>query len=161
MPDIPIDTLFIVGLLIASFIGKWMENKAKKNKNFPANEKQTTKKDDGEQSEQKTLSDLLRETFVDVLEPEPVPSQNKSLKNAKDFADPVLPKRSKLTSPHFESHSKQEMADCNQIDDFKVELVSTRHWLKHYALGSKRSLRRAFIVKEVLDQPRGLRGSIF
>ena len=32
MPDLPIDTLFIVGLLIASFVGKILEGKANKSK---------------------------------------------------------------------------------------------------------------------------------
>jgi len=31
MPDLPLDTLFIVGLLVASFVGKIIEAKAKKN----------------------------------------------------------------------------------------------------------------------------------
>ena len=30
MPDIPIDTLFIVGLLIASFVGKFIQKKPEK-----------------------------------------------------------------------------------------------------------------------------------
>ena len=34
---------------------------------------------------------------------------------------------------------------------------NTRQWLKKEALGSKTSLRRSFLVKEVLDQPPGLR----
>ena len=43
MPDIPLDTLFIVGLLLASFIGKLMEGKARNKK---------SKRDQGQQQQE-------------------------------------------------------------------------------------------------------------
>ena len=43
MPDLPIDTLFIVGLLIASFVGKLLEGRSK-NKNTTTKSQKTSKK---------------------------------------------------------------------------------------------------------------------
>ena len=52
MPDIPLDTLFIVGLLLASFVGKLMEGRAKNNKRAPMS-KPRSESDGRENSENK------------------------------------------------------------------------------------------------------------
>ena len=70
MPDIPLDTLFIVGLLLASFVGKLMEGRAKNNKRAPMSKPQS-ESDGRENSENKDLGDILRETFGEVIEPIP------------------------------------------------------------------------------------------
>ena len=60
MPDLPIDTLFIVGLLLASFIGKLMEGKAKRRKEAPAKRPEKTMKTTGSLLIKKNLAISLR-----------------------------------------------------------------------------------------------------
>ena len=69
MPDLPIDTLFIVGLLLASFVGKLLEGRKKSRKPTKEHPKQKSYQDDSiDTEEKKTLSDILRETFGEVIE---------------------------------------------------------------------------------------------
>jgi len=73
MPEIPLDTLFIVGLLIASFVGKILEGKAKKKKEVSKPKRTHPPREDsapeGSDSEEKGLGELLREAFGEAIEP--------------------------------------------------------------------------------------------
>ena len=77
MPDLPLDTLFIVGLLIASFVGKMLEGRKKKEKerntsvprDRPFKQKPVT--DYKEVAGEKGLGDLLKEAFGEAIEPIP------------------------------------------------------------------------------------------
>ena len=87
MPDLPIDTLFIVGLLIASFVGKLLEGRSK-NKNTTTKSQKTSKKK-GETVEEKNLGDILRETFGEAIEP--LSEQNSDLKKAENAKKIPIP----------------------------------------------------------------------
>ena len=159
MPELPLDTLFIVGLLIASFVGKILEGKAKKKKEVSKPKRSHPREDsapDGSGPEEKGLGELLREAFGEVMEPvhEEAPYEA-NLPEKEPARLPDLPTR---TKPPLPIHAKKTGAK-------KVSLVeqetSARKWLRTEALGSPRSLRRSFLVKEVLDQPVGLRRTFF
>lgn len=160
MPDIPLDTLFIVGLLLASFVGKLMEGRAKNNKRAPMSKPQS-ESDGRENSENKDLGDILRETFGEVIEPIPenslphVERENESIEYS-------YPKKAitKIQKPDSNT-PVQAFASITGSDDDTKKYRSNRDWLRSEALSSKKSLRRAFLLKEVLDQPPGLRRSIF
>jgi len=66
MPDLPLDTLFIVGLLIASFVGKFFQKKS--GDESPSN----TKPIDSSENKEKTptLRDVLREAWDKANQPE-------------------------------------------------------------------------------------------
>ena len=154
MPDLPIDTLFIVGLLVASFVGKLLEGRAKK-KNTPTKPQNSSNKD-SETDEIKNLDDILRETFVEAIEPlsEKI-SDPKRVENQKKIPLTNLNK-------HSARNSNIDLVPAEEVSQTQEELntdntISTRHWLKYEALSSQKSLRRAFLVKEILDQPPGLR----
>ena len=71
MPDLPLDTLFIVGLLIASFVGKFFQKKS--GDESPSNNKPIGSPENKEKTP--TLRDVLREAWdkanqPEVLEPE-------------------------------------------------------------------------------------------
>ena len=71
MPDLPLDTLFIVGLLIASFVGKFFQKKS--GDESPSNNKPIGTPENREKTP--TLRDVLREAWdkanqPEVLEPE-------------------------------------------------------------------------------------------
>lgn len=154
MPDLPIDTLFIVGLLIASFVGKLLEGRSK-NKNTTTKSQKTSKKK-GETVEEKNLGDILRETFGEAIEP--LSDQNSDLEraeNSKKIPLPDLKERSARYSKFPVVHTEKMSLTEEKLHSNNT--ISTRQWLKNEALSSKTSLRRAFLVKEVLDQPPGLR----
>lgn len=154
MPDLPIDTLFIVGLLIASFVGKLLEGRAKK-KNTNTKTQNSSRKG-SETVQEKNLGDILRETFGEAIEPlSEKKSDLKRVDNQKEIPLPNLQK-------HSTRNSNMDVVPAEEISQRDEELhadnaISTRHWLKYEALSSPKSLRRAFLVKEVLDQPPGLR----
>ena len=154
MPDLPIDTLFIVGLLIASFVGKLLEGRAKK-KNTNTKTQNSSRRG-SETLQEKNLGDILRETFGEAIEPlSEKKSDLKRVDNQKEIPLPNLQK-------HSTRNSNMDVVPAEEISQRDEELhadnaISTRHWLKYEALSSPKSLRRAFLVKEVLDQPPGLR----
>ena len=154
MPDLPIDTLFIVGLLIASFVGKLLEGRAKK-KNTNTKTQNSSRRG-SETVQEKNLGDILRETFGEAIEPlSEKKSDLKQVDNQKEIPRANLQK-------HSTRNSNMDVVPAEEISQRDEELhadnaISTRHWLKYEALSSPKSLRRAFLVKEVLDQPPGLR----
>lgn len=156
MPDLPIDTLFIIGLLLASFVGKLLEGRAK-SKKHPSNEERDllSEKEIKDTEGKKNLGDILRETFGEVIEP--IPAQytrddNKEQKYSK--------RKSNLTSRSLDNpkiQTKNSLASESEKVAFSVVEKSTRDWLKEEAFASNRSVRKAFLIKEILDQPPGLR----
>ena len=153
MPDIPLDTLFIVGLLLASFIGKLMEGKArnKKSKRDQGQQQSNSgKKEDG-----KSLEDMLRESFGEELDPVSPPSTTYEKFSQQITDHPDDSEFSTKDIPASTGHiSTQQIRNpTNPFEDIKTK----REWLKQDAFKSRKSLRRAFLVKEILDQPLALR----
>lgn len=154
MPDIPFDTLFIVGLLIASFVGKVLEGRAKKRKPKTSQTSQSTEQLDEEDYEEKTLDDLLKKVTGAGSEPKERQSfeitedtyhdddlNRDSILPLNILPEPALSKTYLQSFKHSESSSSQ----------------SSRNLLLEEALKSDKSLRQAFILKEILDQPISLR----
>ena len=164
MPDLPIDTLFIVGLLIASFVGKMLEGRKKKeqerNKSAPRDRpfKQEPVTDYKEVAGEKGLGDLLKEAFGETIEPIPVrtnakeTSEETTREHDYNLAEP-LP----LPSQTLERVTPDKSWDVLE----RVDRNETRNWLKNEGLGSSQSLRRSFLVKVLLDKPPGLKRSGF
>jgi len=155
VPDLPLDTLFIVGLLLASFIGKILEGRSKKTKDPSSPQKVPTGKSkptDGT-SEEKGLGELLREAFGEVVEPIHKESRSSYKEPIKEEADPLVVQPSKSKpAPVLSSFPQKDNRETDQ---------TIRKWLRVEGLASKKSLRRAFVVKEILDQPVGLRKTLF
>ena len=161
MPDLPIDTLFIVGLLLASFVGKLLEGRKKSRKPGEGHTKHKPPRDDSIDTEgKKTLSDILRETFGEVIE-QATPKEYSSKDTRGDnVGEPkanlqptaitnAKPVRKSTPTPSIENEGCQKTGK------------STLTWIKNEAFASKSSVRKAFLVKEILDQPPGLRRSSF
>jgi len=155
MPDLPVDTLFIVGLLLASFIGKLMEGKAKKRKEVPTDQTERNREKTIGPVRGKNLGDILRETFGEVVQ-ESSPTIVAEIDSNLDYA---VSKESDNISHKTKIKVKEEKPKPSESTIYNSAIYSnnTRQWLKKEALGSKISLRRSFLVKEVLDQPPGLR----
>ena len=148
MPDLPLDTLVIIGLVLASLIGRIFQKKQNPEKN-PAKEPSSQAA-----STQPSLDEVLKKAFgppeivvedefeemvvsdhetqldqpatID-LEPSPVPDP---------IPDPALSRKTEIESPLAESPG-----------------VSARREL----FTSQGSLRKAFVLKEILDKPVSLR----
>jgi len=157
MPDIPIDTLFIIGLVIASFVGKFFQKKnedASSSKSKPAKSSST----DGKNP---TLRDVLKEAWERANQPEVLQPE---------FTDTTPPP---LPIEEVESETEDEKLLSNEdilpqavaikkeqgfpTDTSRNSRQGTHSWIKRDLFSSRNSLRQAFVLKEILDKPKSLR----
>lgn len=150
MPDINLDTLFIVGLILASLIGKIFKKKE------PEDSVET--KIDSSTS----LEDALKDAWQKVTkQPEekreatpPLPTAS-SLKIA-EVKKPALP----VTSSKIESIIDPTLNDSisgSIWDSTENKLKKKKRVAYKNQLSSKASLRSAFVLREILDQPVSIR----
>ena len=151
MPDLPLDTLFIVGLLVASFVGKIIEAKAKKTKLDTPNQSKPQKVDRKSTlpvPNKKEWDDLYSETFGEKVEE----NDQDNLSSAYSAEEKIV-----LTNSSTLKNRKALSSSLDAKDFEQTIQITTKKWLKTDALSSSKALKRAFIVKEVIDQPVGLR----
>jgi hypothetical protein len=164
MPDLPLDTLFIVGLLVASFVGKMLEGRKKKEqeRNKGATRERPFKQEPGsdykEIVHEKGLADLLKEAFGEAIEPI-TPRADDTGSNKEVFQQPDYDLDGSIPLPS--QTLKRVIPEKNWDILEQVEQNETRNWLKNEGLGSPQSLRRSFLVKVLLDKPPGLKRSGF
>jgi hypothetical protein len=155
MPDLPLDTLFIVGLLVASFVGKIIEAKAKKTKLDTSNQSKPQKVDRKSTlpvPDKKEWDDLYSETFGEKVEE----NDQDNLSSAYSAEEKIV-----LTNSSTLKNRKALSSSLDAKDFEQTIQITTQKWLKTDALSSSKALKRAFIVKEVIDQPVGLRKNFF
>ena len=155
MPDLPLDTLFIVGLLVASFVGKIIEAKAKKTKLDTPNQSKPHKVDRKSTlpvPNKKEWDDLYSETFGEKVEE----NDQDNLSSAYSAEEKIV-----LTNSSTLKNRKALSSSLDAKDFEQTIQITTKKWLKTDALSSSKALKRAFIVKEVIDQPVGLRKNFF
>jgi hypothetical protein len=155
MPDLPLDTLFIVGLLVASFVGKIIEAKAKKTKLDTPNQSKPQKVDRKSTlpvPNKKEWDDLYSETFGEKVEE----NDQDNLSSAYSAEEKIV-----LTNSSTLKNRKALSSSLDAKDFEQTIQITTKKWLKTDALSSSKALKRAFIVKEVIDQPVGLRKNFF
>jgi hypothetical protein len=161
MPDLPIDTLFIVGLLLASFVGKLLEGRKKSRKPTAEHPKQKSYQDDSIDTEgKKTLSDILRETFGEVIE-QATPKEYSSNDSKGDNSGESKANLQRTVVKNAKPIRKSKPTPSTESEDCQKTGKSTLTWIKNEAFASKSSVRKAFLLKEILDQPPGLRRSSF
>ena len=132
-----------------------MEGKAKKRKEVPTDQTERSREETSGPIRGKNLGDILRETFGEVIQETSPPVVAESDSNL-DFA--VSEKSDDLSHKEkIEVKDQRPKLSNSVIYNSATASNNTRQWLKKEALGSKISLRRSFLVKEVLDQPPGLR----
>ena len=152
MPDINLDTLFIVGLILASLIGKIFKKKEP--------DDSVEKKIDSDTS----LEDALKDAWQKVTkqpeektEPTPPLPTASSLKIT-EVEKPPLPVIS--ASPEIESIIDPTLNDSisGSIWDSNESKVESRKRITYKKqLSSKASLKSAFVLREILDQPVSIR----
>lgn len=152
MPDINLDTLFIVGLILASLIGKIFKKKEP--------DDSVEKKIDSDTS----LEDALKDAWQKVTkqpeektEPTP-PLPTASPLKITEVEKPPLPVIS--ASPEIESIIDSTLNDSisGSIWDSNESKVESRKRITYKKqLSSKASLKSAFVLREILDQPVSIR----
>ena len=152
MPDINLDTLFIVGLILASLIGKIFKKKEP--------DDSVEKKIDSDTS----LEDALKDAWQKVTkqpeektEPTPPLPTASSLKIT-EVENPPLPVIS--ASPEIESIIDSTLNDSisGSIWDSNDSKVESRKRIPYKKqLSTKASLKSAFVLREILDQPVSIR----
>ena len=145
MPDLPIDTLIIFGLILASLIGRIFQKKENSDSSEPAPQ-------DAPTTEGASLEDILRKAWPGQEEveeevwEEEVPLQ---FQEPEQIEVPALvPKELPVVT--LENPDKPENL---------VTKPQKENWLIEELGSSKGSLRRAFVIKEVLDKPVSLRST--
>ena len=158
MPDLPLDTLFIVGLLIASFVGKFFQKKS-------GDESPSANKPiDSPENKEKTsnLRDVLREAWEKVNQPEVLETE------LIESTPPPLPFEYKEESINEDEEVRSEkiIPEALPLMGKKVQLgfstpnnrIQVRHnWIRKELFANRNSLKQAFLLKEILDKPKSLR----
>lgn len=154
MPDIPIDTLFIVGLLIASFVGKFIQKKPEKT---PASEKPTPLNPDTG-NKNPSLTEVLKEAWERANQPEvPLPEVNAPSVSLEEN-EPVVDYNKPITNEKDSSRP----TSYQKVERVRTETPVTNglighSWIKNDLLSNRNSLKRAVVLKEILDKPKSLR----
>ena len=148
MPDIPLDTLLIIGLVIASFIGKLTQKKA----SIPqAGNKDTDSTQEDSPRDSASLEDVLKEAW----------------KNFNDSADepinePITKKPAPL--PRKKELLKKKVLEKKEpifSYDYDSSVTGTFSTVTEDLKNSNKSLRKAFLLKEILDQPVSIKKTSF
>ena len=155
MPDI--DTLFIIGLVIASIIGNLSKKKGKQ----PGRKDKVPGKK-MEPNQNPTLEDVLKEAWANFKKPQEITKtdtqqvediipvsltqervKEKVRKSFKNEKTSLHSRTKELPNNHY-----QLMEEKGKFPTIKSDLFST-----------KASLKKAFVLKEILDQPVSMRKS--
>ena len=155
MPDI--DTLFIIGLVIASIIGNLSKKKgkqpAKKNK-VPGNKM--------EPDQNPTLEDVLKEAWANFKKPQEI------AKTETQQEEPIIPvslpqeRVQKKVRKSFKDEKAAPFLRTKELPKKDYHMVKERvkfPTIKNDLFNNKASLKKAFILKEILEQPVSIRKS--
>ena len=154
MPDIPLDTLLIIGLVIASFIGKLTQKKA----SIPqAGNKDTDSTQEDPPRDSASLEDVLKEAWKNFNDssdepitetPSPFPRKKELLKKK------VLEKKEPQSSYRI-------IKEPTFSYDYDSSAAGTFLTVTGDLKNSNKSLRKAFLLKEILDQPVSIKKTSF
>lgn len=143
MPDLPLDTLIVVGLVIASLIGRIFQKKE-----APEASPQESSAERSSTSEETSLEDILSETWSEEEVLEQVPFTEELPALAEESPPAVVP-------AVIEMSSAQEAVSV-LIENQPVKAQKAK-WIGHELLSTRGALKKAFVLKEVLDKPVSLR----
>ena len=172
MTELPIDTLIIIGLVIASFVGKFFQ---KKEGEKPKRTVGRTPTGDPPP----TIEDALREAWQKATQPQetgdayessppPIPVELTEdqlavpplMEEMPTDLHPVeaTPVREKpAVKRDFPITERKPYSQAKQKRG--VGPQTNYSWVKDELLGGSGSLKKAIILKEILDQPKSLRSS--
>jgi len=158
MPDIPLDTLLIIGLVIASFIGKLTQKKA----SIPqAGNKDTDSTQEDSPRDSASLEDVLKEAWKNFND-----SSDESINEPITKTPAPLPRKKELLKKKV--LEKKEPQSSYRIKkepiftyDYDSSVTGTFSTVTEDLKNSNKSLRKAFLLKEILDQPVSIKKTSF
>ena len=155
MPDI--DTLFIIGLVIASIIGNLSKKKGKQ----PGRKDRVPGKK-MEPDQNPSLEDVLKEAWANFKKPQEI------TKTDTQRVEPIIPvslpqervqekvrKSYKNENTSLHPQTKELLKNHYQLVEQKGKFPT----IKSDLFSNKASLKKAFVLKEILDQPVSMRKS--
>ena len=145
MPDLPIDTLIIFGLILASLIGRIFQKKENSDSSEPAPQ-------DAPTTEGASLEDILRKAWPGQEQTEEEVWEEEIPPQAQEPEQMVVPAIVPKQSPPVTAEGPSKPENAKDKD-------KKANWLRTELGSSKGSLRRAFVMKEVLDKPVSLRST--
>jgi hypothetical protein len=158
MPDIPLDTLLIIGLVIASFIGKLTQKKASIPQ--PGN-KNTDSSQEDPVRDSASLEDVLKEAWENFNDSSGEP-KNEPIA---ETSAPIPRKKEILKKKVFETKEPQPSYRIKKEPIFSYDHDSSATGTFSTVTGdlknSNKSLRKAFLLKEILDQPVSIKKTSF
>ena len=155
MPDINLDSLFIVGLILASLLGKIFKKKEPAEKEKPIQKEESSE----------TLEDVLKEAWQKVTNPreefsEGPPPLNydselpESTVTTEEVADTV-PIPAVIDTMVQTSVKDSDLKGFWHTSTNKIDSRQGESYRK--MLSSKSSLKHAFVLKEILGEPVSIR----
>jgi hypothetical protein len=152
MPDIPLDTLLIIGLVIASFIGKLTQKKA----SIPqAGNKDSDSTQEDPPRDSASLEDVLKEAWKNFNDSSDEPI-NESINEPITKSPAPLPRKKELLKKKV-----LEKKEPNFSYDYDSSVTGTFLTVTGDLKNSNKSLRKAFLLKEILDQPVSIKKTSF
>ena len=152
MPDINFDTLFIVGLILASVIGQIFKKK----------EQETEQKKDNNSDFEPSLNDVVKEFWAKATgelqsessTPPPLPEKI----DYDESKDPIdFDEDKPIKSVEFQKEVELVESDYDYKSDLDITPKPTVSNKIHQLLSSPSSLKTSFLIKEILDPPISLR----
>ena len=156
MPDINLDSLFIIGLILASLIGRIF-------KKGDPEEKQS-----GKEKKEPSLEDVIKDAWQNATKPEqvvksevqpPVPPNNLLNDNVTEIEDTSTVLNNTSDSQPVvdvvpKTMSNKERGVWHSVPQNEISVKKKAY---KELLSSKSSLQQAFILKEILGKPVSLR----
>ena len=153
MPDINLDSLFIIGLILASLIGRIFK------KGDPEEKKS------GKENDEPSLEDVIKDAWQKATNPEkvverevppPLPAKLLNVTEIED-APPVL-KKTSISNPTLNIVPKANSSKKHEFGhSVPQNEMSVKGNIYKELLSSKSSLQQAFILKEILGKPVSLK----
>ena len=154
MPDINLDSLFIIGLILASLVGKIFKKK----------EPPKTDSPDKERADKESLEDLFKGAWEAVTKPEqaeldsprPKPPSLTPEQITEIEELPVVESTSSVVEPSVSTAAHKYLSD-DEWQPSKRRKSSNMGKRSRKILFSKGSLRNAFVLNEILGKPVSIR----
>ncbi len=157
MPDINLDTLFIIGLILASVVGKFF--KKDEPEAGKATEAGKAKSKNGES--EGSLEDVIKEVWKKATETRKVqPSTPFELSNQETLVENENIEICSEESTNIES--SVDILNTAKTPEYGLKNIEIDEDIKNKTmylnlLSSKNNLRSAFVIKEILDRPVSLK----
>ena len=155
MPDI--DTLFIIGLVIASIIGNLSKKKGKQ----PGRKDRVPGKK-MEPDQNPSLEDVLKEAWANFKKPQEITQTDSQQEEAVIPASLVQERVQEKVRKSFKHEKTSLHSGTKELPQNHYQLVEEKGkfpTIKSDLFSNKATLKKAFVLKEILDQPVSMRKS--